>query len=66
MPDKPPADARFCPSCGEALSPDHTGFVADRLLNVYRAPFACPNCGYRGEVIRHDIRTAEDEPGEAE
>lgn len=50
--DNPPADARYCPSCGESLDVDSVEFKADSVLNVYRCEFSCPECGYHGEVFR--------------
>lgn len=49
-----PTDAEYCPSCGESLDEDDSHFWGDELLNIYRIPFGCKACGYRGEIIRHD------------
>lgn len=47
-----PIDARFCPSCGADLPEDRARLYDDLVHDVYRARFACPACGYFGEVIR--------------
>lgn len=51
----PPADVRFCSHCGTDLSASDTAWHQDELLDRYRASFKCPECGYRGEVIRHSV-----------
>jgi ribosomal protein S27AE len=47
-------DVKFCPECGEDVPPENTEFVEDLVLNRYRTEFKCGDCGYHGEVFRHE------------
>lgn len=47
-------DVKFCPECGEDIPPENTEFGEDLVLNRYRTEFRCGDCGYHGEVFRHE------------
>lgn len=58
--DENGSDAHYCPDCGAEIPETYrNGMVLDELVDRYRSPFQCPECGYRGEVIRHRISSSE-------
>jgi predicted RNA-binding Zn-ribbon protein involved in translation (DUF1610 family) len=55
--NKSGGDVDYCPRCGSEMDGIGDGtaqFFEDLILDRYRTEFACNECGYHGEVIRHN------------